>query len=124
MSTDRENRIDRHVGSRIRERRHAMGMTQMQLGNAVGVKFQQVQKYENGANRVSASRLLLIAEVLDVPVGWFFEGLKTKAPDRVEEKFDGSDIRLAVSINSLSKECRVALTNLVEALSESPSIKA
>lgn len=120
MTTERENRIDQHVGSRIRERRYAMGMTQMQLGESVGVKFQQIQKYENGMNRVSASRLLLIAEALDVPVAWFFEGLKTKAPERVEPTFDGRDIRLAVSINSLSSECRVALTNLVEALGKSP----
>ncbi|MGR3485124.1 MAG: helix-turn-helix domain-containing protein [Paracoccaceae bacterium] len=67
--------VDVHVGSRIRQRRWATGTTQQQLAEAVGIKFQQIQKYETGTNRVSASRLWDIAGVLDVPVSYFFEGL-------------------------------------------------
>ncbi len=67
--------VDVHVGKRIRHRRWLVGMTQQQLAEKVGIKFQQIQKYETGANRVSASRLWDIADSLDVPVSFFFEGL-------------------------------------------------
>lgn len=67
--------VDVHVGKRVRHRRWLIGMTQQQLAEQVGIKFQQIQKYETGANRVSASRLWDIAEALDVPVAFFFEGL-------------------------------------------------
>lgn len=69
--------VDVHVGKRIRHRRWLVGMTQQQLAEKVGIKFQQIQKYETGANRVSASRLWDIADSLDVPVSFFFEGLET-----------------------------------------------
>ena len=65
--------VDVHVGKRIRHRRWLVGMTQQQLAERVGIKFQQIQKYETGANRVSASRLWEIARVLDVTVSWFFD---------------------------------------------------
>ena len=68
--------VDVHVGKRIRQRRWLTGMTQQQLANQVGIKFQQIQKYETGANRVSASRLWDIADALDVPVSFFFEGIE------------------------------------------------
>ncbi|MBK5927830.1 helix-turn-helix domain-containing protein [Rhodobaculum claviforme] len=68
--------VDVHVGKRIRHRRWLLGQTQQQLAEAVGIKFQQIQKYETGMNRVSASRLWDIASTLDVPVGFFFEGLE------------------------------------------------
>lgn len=67
--------VDVHVGKRIRHRRWLVGMTQQQLAEQVGIKFQQIQKYETGANRVSASRLWDIADALEVPVSFFFEGL-------------------------------------------------
>ncbi|MCA0873222.1 helix-turn-helix domain-containing protein [Seohaeicola saemankumensis] len=67
--------VDVHVGKRVRHRRWLIGMTQQQLAEQVGIKFQQIQKYETGANRVSASRLWDIADALDVPVSFFFEGL-------------------------------------------------
>ncbi len=66
--------VDIHVGKRVRHRRWMMGVTQQQLGEGVGIKFQQIQKYETGMNRISASRLWDIAEALDVPVSFFFEG--------------------------------------------------
>ena len=71
--------VDVHVGKRIRHRRWMVGMTQQQLGEEVGIKFQQIQKYETGMNRVSASRLWDIADALEVDVAFFFEGLKDSA---------------------------------------------
>ena len=68
--------VDVHVGKRVRHRRWLIGMTQQQLAERVGIKFQQIQKYETGANRVSASRLWDIADALEVPVSFFFEGLQ------------------------------------------------
>ena len=68
--------VDVHVGKRVRHRRWLIGMTQQQLAEQVGIKFQQIQKYETGANRISASRLWDIAEALDVQVAFFFEGLE------------------------------------------------
>lgn len=68
--------VDVHVGKKVRYRRWMVGMTQQQLAEAVGIKFQQIQKYETGMNRVSASRLWDIADALDVPVHFFFEGFE------------------------------------------------
>ena len=68
------NPIDRHVGSRVRMRRMMLGMSQEKLGDALGITFQQIQKYEKGANRIGASRLQHISEVLQVPAAFFFEG--------------------------------------------------
>ncbi|MBO9398271.1 helix-turn-helix transcriptional regulator [Shimia sp. R9_1] len=73
--------VDVHVGKKIRQRRWLTGMTQQQLAEQVGIKFQQIQKYETGANRVSASRLWDISDALDVPVSFFFEGLETDKED-------------------------------------------
>ncbi|NPD13671.1 helix-turn-helix transcriptional regulator [Xinfangfangia sp. D13-10-4-6] len=67
--------VDAHVGKRIRHRRWMVGMTQQQLADKVGIKFQQIQKYETGMNRVSASRLWDIADALGVQISFFFEGL-------------------------------------------------
>ncbi len=67
--------VDVHVGKRIRHRRWLVGMTQQQLAEKVGIKFQQIQKYETGMNRVSASRLWDIASALSITVSFFFEGL-------------------------------------------------
>lgn len=69
------HKVDEHVGKRIRQRRWLIGMTQQKLAEMVGIKFQQIQKYETGANRVSASRLWDIGEAMGVSVGFFFEGL-------------------------------------------------
>ena len=68
--------VDLYVGKRIRYRRWLIGMTQQELADHVGIKFQQIQKYETGANRVSASRLWDISEKLGVPINFFFEGLE------------------------------------------------
>jgi transcriptional regulator with XRE-family HTH domain len=67
--------VDVHVGKRVRHRRWMVGMTQQQLAEKVGIKFQQIQKYETGMNRISASRLFDIAQAVSVPVAYFFEGM-------------------------------------------------
>ncbi len=68
------NPIDKHVGSRVRMRRMMLAMSQEKLGGALGLTFQQVQKYEKGTNRIGASRLQQISQILQVPVEFFFEG--------------------------------------------------
>jgi transcriptional regulator with XRE-family HTH domain len=70
-----KNPVDLHIGQRVRHRRWLLGMTQQQLAQAVGIRFQQIQKYESGANRISASRLWDLARALDMPISFFFEGL-------------------------------------------------
>ena len=74
-TTPRSKHIDRHIGTRLRELRAINGLSQKQLARELGVSFQQVQKYEQGTNRISASRLWEISEVMDVAPGTFFEGL-------------------------------------------------
>ena len=73
------NAIDLHVGKRLRRRRRLLGLTQQQLAESIGIRFQQIQKYECGANRVTASRLYELAVALNVPVNYFFEGLQAAA---------------------------------------------
>jgi transcriptional regulator with XRE-family HTH domain len=75
---DAPSPVDVHVGSRVRLRRTLMGMSQEKLGNAVGLTFQQIQKYERGANRIGASRLFEMSRVLDVPVQFFFDEMPTE----------------------------------------------
>ena len=81
-TTQRASLVDHHVGARIRERRTTLGLSQQQLAKMIGVTYQQAHKYERGLNRISAGRLFEIAQVLDVPVSYFFEGLQpgTVAP--------------------------------------------
>ena len=74
MAKKAPNPIDKHVGSRVRMRRMMLSMSQEKLGDALGLTFQQVQKYEKGANRIGASRLQQISHILQVPVSFFFEG--------------------------------------------------
>jgi transcriptional regulator with XRE-family HTH domain len=74
MSTKAPNPVDKYVGSRVRMRRIMLGMSQEKLGEALGLTFQQVQKYEKGTNRVGASRIKQISEILQVPVSFLFDG--------------------------------------------------
>jgi transcriptional regulator with XRE-family HTH domain len=76
--------VDSHVGNRIRTRRKLRGLGQVALAQRIGVTFQQIQKYEMGANRVSASKLYDIARALQTPVAWFFEGLSLAYSDDPE----------------------------------------
>jgi transcriptional regulator with XRE-family HTH domain len=79
--------VDIHVGARLRLRRNLLGMSQEQLGKASGLTFQQIQKYERGANRMGASRLFQLAKLLDVPVSYFFEELAivSKNPSQLSD---------------------------------------
>lgn len=84
IAEDGPDPVDVHVGKRLRQRRTLLGMSQEKLAQAFGVSFQQVQKYERGANRISASRLYLLTKILDVPVTYFFEGLPTVTPTQAD----------------------------------------
>ena len=99
--SERESRpspIDVHVGSRIRLRRTLLGMSQERLGDALGLTFQQVQKYERGVNRVGASRLFDISRVLDVPISFFFEDMP--------EGMDATPISGPARVSSTSSDSR------------------
>ncbi|SLN42016.1 transcriptional repressor DicA [Roseovarius gaetbuli] len=118
--------VDVHVGKRIRHRRWLVGMTQQQLAESVGIKFQQIQKYETGANRVSASRLWDIADSLEVEISFFFEGIEHEG-DAPREKSDNvpSDILgdkealdLVRSYYAIPENQRRRLFDLARVLSE------
>lgn len=83
------NSVDRRLGQRLRARRLETGLSQEKLAELLGLTFQQVQKYEKGVNRMAASRLLEIANALDVPISFFYDGLSASTPDGVAE--DGAD---------------------------------
>jgi transcriptional regulator with XRE-family HTH domain len=86
---DKPNPIDIHVGSRVRLRRTLLGMSQEKLGEAIGLTFQQVQKYERGANRIGASRLYDLSRVLDVPVSFFFDDITATTASAAEARLGG-----------------------------------
>ncbi len=90
VAKDGPHPIDVHVGSRVRSRRTLLGLNQTQLGEKLGLSFQQIQKYERGSNRISASRLYQMSRILDVPVSFFFDGLDEGAsawlPDNIVVK--------------------------------------
>lgn len=88
MSAKKPNPIDTHVGSRVRLRRMLIGMSQERLGEQMGLTFQQIQKYEKGVNRIGASRLLNLSQILDVPVQFFFDGAPVDGA-QAGEKADG-----------------------------------
>ncbi len=118
--------VDVHVGKRIRHRRWMVGMTQQQLGEVVGIKFQQIQKYETGMNRVSASRLWDIASALDVSISFFFEGLDDDAvavEDMMEPQLRGDlladkeALELVRSYYAIPEQQRRRLFDLARVLS-------
>jgi len=114
--------VDRLVGDRIRRRRILMGLTQDQLGEALGISYQQIQKYETGANRVSAGRLYLIGRSLDVSPGWFFDPAKS---DASSSDFDelGSSRLLMEFVRSFARiddeRLKSILVSLVKAMADS-----
>lgn len=132
----RAGSLDEHIGMRLRQRRALMGMTQEKLAEAVGITFQQVQKYENGANRISAGRLYEFSAILEVPVDYFYEGVKggrkgaaaAGMAEPGQAAFDGPEdimqrketlelIRVYYSIQS--PKLRKDLFNLVKSMAES-----
>ncbi|MEW9921495.1 helix-turn-helix domain-containing protein [Marimonas sp. MJW-29] len=120
------HRVDVHVGQRIRQRRWLTGMTQQRLAELVGIKFQQIQKYETGANRVSASRLWDIAEALGVNVAFFFEGLEAANVEKkdaaknvpVDVMGDKEAMDLIRSYYSIPEDQRRRLFELARVLSD------
>jgi transcriptional regulator with XRE-family HTH domain len=88
MSSD----IDVHLGKRLRRRRRLLGLTQQQLAGTVGVRFQQIQKYECGANRISAARLWQLSEALEVPVGYFYDGLSDQMRRESASETEGGEM--------------------------------
>ena len=112
--------VDRLVGKNIRIFRTAKGISQTVLGDAVGVTFQQIQKYENGKNRVGASRLHLVATALDVPISEFFAGASETSRSSFATKsvaFDPQAFRIAEAFTKISdKELRASLVDLVETM--------
>jgi transcriptional regulator with XRE-family HTH domain len=113
--------VDAHVGKRVRHRRWMVGMTQQQLADKVGIKFQQIQKYETGMNRVSASRLWDIADALGVQISFFFEGL---AEDQIPTSAQGDILAdkealdLVRSYYAIPEAQRRRLFDLARVLSE------
>ena len=86
MVGDSMDEIDIHLGRRLRRRRRLLGLTQQELAHACGVRFQQIQKYECAANRMSAARLWQLAEVLEVPISYFYEGLTRDQRESLERE--------------------------------------
>ncbi len=115
--------VDAHVGKRIRHRRWMVGMTQQQLADKVGIKFQQIQKYETGMNRVSASRLWDIADTLGVQIAFFFEGLSGEGMTSVAAPAgdffaDKEALELVRSYYAIPEAQRRRLFDLARVLSE------
>ena len=110
------NPIDKHVGSRVRMRRMMLAMSQEKLGDALGLTFQQVQKYEKGTNRIGSSRMTQIANILKVPPTFFFEGMEEDGADGFLSTYDG--LRLAKAFQRLKKRPGVqrAVVTLVKQL--------
>jgi len=116
--------IDVHVGKRVRHRRWMLGMTQQQLGERVGIKFQQIQKYETGMNRISASRLWDIAQAMDTSISFYFEGIDgaetaehPAAAQLGDLMVDREAIELVRSYNAIPAEQRRRLFDLARVLS-------
>jgi transcriptional regulator with XRE-family HTH domain len=118
--------VDIHVGQRLKERRLILGLTQTDLAKRVDISFQQIQKYELGKNRVSASKLWGIAQILDVPVGYFFEGLTGSdvegwsgpTPDVMADKDVIAMVRAFVAIPEAQ---RLSVLHLAKSLAQAPA---
>ncbi len=119
------NPIDIHVGNRLRSCRTMLGITQEKLGEAVGITFQQLQKYERGINRISASRLFNLSQVLGVPVCFFFDELPTNMPGESRSMASGLDEtdEVVEQLQEFAPEARRETLELVRAyyrIGESP----
>jgi transcriptional regulator with XRE-family HTH domain len=112
--------IDVHVGSRVKLRRNMLGLSQEKLGEAIGLTFQQVQKYERGANRIGASRLHQLSKILDVPVSFFYDDTDpVRAPaipggfaEPAQEAFDADPLRRSETIELVNAYYDIPDTNL------------
>ena len=111
--------IDLHVGKRLRQRRRLLGMTQQKLAEAVSIRFQQIQKYESGANRISASRLYTLAKALDVPVAYFYEGLEDAAAG-AEKGLNGRHAATSAPADAFQNKEAIDLVRAFYALEDEP----
>lgn len=112
-------RIDQTVGDRIRKRRTLLGFTQEQLAEALDISYQQIQKYETGANRVSAGRLFQIAQRLEAPIGYFFEGMGLEFDTEVSIGSNRATIDLVRNFNTIGDpSIRNAVASLVKSLAQ------
>jgi len=102
---------DIHIGHRLRQRRRIVGMSQQDLAASVGVKFQQIQKYETGANRISGSRLYDIARSLRVPIGYFFEGLPDM-PSNEDELRSSDESKLIRRYRASTETAKLSLLRI------------
>jgi len=114
------NNTDLHVGKRLRRRRRLLGMTQQQLAESIGIRFQQIQKYECGANRVTASRLHELAVALNVPVGYFFEGIAIAQGDAAAPNAAPANDRELIAADVLSQKETLELIRAYYKLGERP----
>ena len=105
--------IDLYVGKRLRRRRRLLGLTQQSLAEQVGIRFQQIQKYECGANRISAARLFELSEALSVPIQYFYEGL-------MDDELDMDDEMGFIAPDVLSKKETMDLVRAYYSLGEGP----
>jgi transcriptional regulator with XRE-family HTH domain len=122
------NPVDLFVGKRLRQRRRLLGLTQQKLADEVNIRFQQIQKYESGSNRISASRLWALSKALDVPISYFFEGLDAVEPVSAVKHANGTKMPADVFSNveaidlvrayyTLAEEPRRRLLDLAKAMS-------
>ncbi len=117
VPANRASSIDRHVGTRIRERRIMLGLSQQQMADMIGVTYQQAHKYERGINRISAGRLYEITRVLNVPITYFFEGLDITEDDETLNPRQRMCLELARNFASISNQRhQEALSQLARAL--------
>lgn len=108
--------VDIHVGKRLRHRRWMIGMTQGELAEKLGIRFQQIQKYESGSNRVSASRLWDMAQALEVPVAYFFQGLDPDDP--IDEDERQQAVNLVRFYRSMPNAERLKLREMASQITE------
>lgn len=115
--------VDVHVGQGVRSRRVLRGMTQSVLAEQIGLTFQQLQKYESGANRISASRLWEIAQILDVPVASFFDGIESDTSDvqdlpEIQSPPDVEMLETAKAVQELPRGLQKEMQSLIRSLAE------
>lgn len=133
VASDGPHPVDTHVGQRVRMRRSLVGMSQEKMAESLGITFQQVQKYERGTNRVSASKLYLISKILSVPVAYFFDNFENKGTspaygfaDNAQEALDETDIMtsketldlLRVYYSIKDQDARKKLASMIKSVAE------
>lgn len=112
--------VDIHVGARVRLRRTLLGMSQEKLGKALGLTFQQVQKYERGANRIGSSRLFQLSKILDVPVSFFFDEMTTDTTQKADGMAEGN--KQVFEVDKLSRRETLELVRAYYKITD-PSVR-